>query len=66
MCRLIKLPRGTPRHVSGDPDDDPIVQTALTSRSHYLVTADRDLLRLKNVRNVAIITAEKWAQVIDG
>lgn len=63
--RLVELPERIPRHVPGDPEDDPIVQTAIASRSHYLVTADRELLRLRKVRNVQIITAGKWNDLRD-
>src|SRR5437899_3011903 len=40
MAKVIDLPRFVPRHVPGDPHDDPIVQTALSARADYLVTAD--------------------------
>jgi len=65
IARLIELPASTPRHVPGDPDDDPIVQTALTARTHYLVTADRELLKLRKVRNVELISAQKFGELLD-
>ena len=63
-ARLIELPNRALRHVPGDPDDDPIVETALAAGCHYLVTADRELLRLKKVHSVEIITAAKWDELI--
>jgi len=54
----------TTRHVPGDPDDDPIVQTAIEAKAHYLVTADKELLTLKRTRNVEIITANQFDELI--
>jgi predicted nucleic acid-binding protein len=50
--------------VPGDPDDDPIVQTALSAKVHYLVTADRELLKLRKVRNVEIITDQMFDELM--
>ena len=49
----------------GDPNDDPIVQTALLSRAHYLLTADKELLRLRKVHNVEILNAKRFAELLD-
>jgi putative PIN family toxin of toxin-antitoxin system len=35
-AELVDLPRVIPSFVSGDPDDDAIVQTALTAKADYL------------------------------
>jgi predicted nucleic acid-binding protein len=64
IAKLVELPLHTPRHVPGDPDDDPIVQTALAGKVHFLVTADRELLRRRKVHSVEIITAQKFDQLI--
>ena len=64
LARLVKLPDSSPRHVPGDPDDDPIVQTALIAKAHYLVTADRELLKLKKARNFEVISAQRFAELI--
>jgi predicted nucleic acid-binding protein len=59
IARLVQLPALSYRHVPGDPADDPIVQTALSAKAHFLVTADKELLKLTKVRSVEIITAKK-------
>jgi putative PIN family toxin of toxin-antitoxin system len=64
IARLVDLPSSTPRHVPGDPKDDPIIQTALAAKAHYLVTADKELLKLKKVRSVEIVTAQKFDELI--
>lgn len=64
MARLVDLPPSTPRHVPGDPDDDPIIQAALVAKAHYLVTADKELLKIKKVRNVEIVGAAKFDELI--
>ncbi|MGE0623835.1 MAG: putative toxin-antitoxin system toxin component, PIN family [Pseudomonadales bacterium] len=47
---------------SPDPDDNPILATAIASRADYLVTGDkRDLLTLGKVEMVEIITARAFA-----
>lgn len=47
--------------VPGDPNDDPIVQTALTGKADYLVTADTEVLRLGKIRSTEVITASEFA-----
>jgi putative PIN family toxin of toxin-antitoxin system len=61
-AKRVDLPKNIRRFVAGDPDDDAIVQTAITSRSHYLVTADTVLLKLAKVRNVEIISVRTFAE----
>ena len=39
-----------------------MVQTAISSKSHYLVTADGVLLELGKVRNVEIISVKSFAE----
>ena len=57
--------------VSVDPDgfrsrpkDDAIVQTAVTAGADYLVTADKEILKLKKVRGVQLITAAEFARLL--
>ncbi len=65
IARVVQLPQFIPRHVPGDPDDDPIIQTALTSNADYLLTADTEILKLKKVRSVRVVTARALAEVLD-
>jgi putative PIN family toxin of toxin-antitoxin system len=43
-------------HVCRDPDDDKILETALTGRANCLVTGDADLLKLHPYRGLAIVS----------
>lgn len=65
IAKLVELPASIPSRVPGDPDDDPIVQTALSGKVHYLVTADKEILRLGKVRDVEIVTARQFEERLD-
>lgn len=60
IAKLVPIPKNPPRYVPGDPHDDPIVQTALSSRAHYLVTADTEILKVKRVRGVEVVTLRQF------
>jgi putative PIN family toxin of toxin-antitoxin system len=60
----VKLPASIPRHVPGDPDDDAIVETAIRAKADYLVSADHEVLNLKKVGSVKIITAAEFARLL--
>lgn len=45
--------------VKDDPDDNKILACAITSRSDYILTYDKHLLRLKEFRGVRIIQPEE-------
>jgi hypothetical protein len=59
-CTVVPLPLPAAAYVPADPNDDPIVQTALTGKADCIVTADRALLALGKVRDVEIITLDEW------
>jgi putative PIN family toxin of toxin-antitoxin system len=61
VAKLVELPSFVPRHVPGDPNDDPIVQTALTAKADYLVTEDTEVLKLDKIRGTEVITASQFA-----
>lgn len=42
--------------VTADPDDDKIVECAVTAGSDYIVTGDKDLLRLGSYDSIRIVT----------
>ena len=62
--KLVALPVTIPRYVLADPKDDAIVQTAVSAGADYLVTEDKEILRLKKIRGVQVITAAEFAQVL--
>jgi uncharacterized protein len=60
----VRLPKNIGSFVADDPKDNAIVQTALSAKAHYLVTADTVLLELKKVRNVEIIDVKTFAELL--
>jgi uncharacterized protein len=60
ITRLVRLPETVRPYVPADPNDDPIVQTALTGKADFIVTADKALLGLAKVRDVEIISLDEW------
>ena len=63
IARLVDRPHSIRRRVPGDPDDDPVVQTALSAKADYLVTADREILAVKKVQDVEIITPRELGRL---
>jgi putative PIN family toxin of toxin-antitoxin system len=64
IAKLVNLPPSIRPRVPGDPQDDAIVQTALSAGADYLITADSELLRLGKVESVAIIPAAQFEQLL--
>jgi len=62
IAKLVSLPGQIRRHVPGDPKDDPIVQTAISAKADYVITADKALLDLRKVRDIEIVTAEQFEE----
>ena len=62
LARTVALPPRIPRFVERDPKDDALVQSALTAKADCLVTDDQEVLKLKKVSNVEIITAAEFAR----
>jgi uncharacterized protein len=50
---------------SRDPQDDPVLATAVAARADYLVAGDRDLLDLGKPFGVAIVTAAQFLRCIE-
>ena len=48
-----------------DPFDDYVLATAIEGSVEYLVTADKDLLVLKNYKNAKIVTMSTFRNIID-
>ena len=45
--------------IKEDPDDNRILECALEAESEFIVTSDKDLLRLSEYGNVRIVTASQ-------
>lgn len=72
MARLLKsmnsaeiIEIGEISAVSRDPNDDKFLATAKAANAHYLVSADRDLLDLKEYEGIRIIDAGMFLQVLE-
>ncbi len=50
---------------SRDPDDDKFVETAINGRAHLLVSGDRDLLVLKSVEGIPVLSPADALALID-
>lgn len=50
--------------IKDDPSDNVILEAAVENNAHYLISGDDHLLRLKEYRNVRIITANGFLQVL--
>lgn len=51
--------------VSRDPNDDKFLATAKAANAHYLVSADKDLLDLKEYEGIKIIHAEAFLCILE-
>jgi len=50
--------------IKEDPDDDRILECAATATSDFIVTEDRDLLRLIQFRNSRIVTIRDFLDLL--
>jgi putative PIN family toxin of toxin-antitoxin system len=62
IAQLVTLPPSIKPHVPGDPHDDPIVQTGLSAKADYLITADNVLLALGKVEDLVILSASQFEE----
>ncbi len=46
-----------------DPNDDPIVATAIKGRSSYVITGDKDLLSLASINELKFVTARQFLEL---
>lgn len=51
--------------VSRDPDDDMVIETALSGGCQYIVSGDKDLLVLENYHGIKIVTPAEFMKNID-
>ncbi len=61
-AKRVVLPTNIRAFVPGDSKDDAVVQTSISSKSDYLVTADALLLELGKVEKVEIISVKTFAE----
>jgi putative PIN family toxin of toxin-antitoxin system len=63
-AKVVSLSDVIQQYVPGDPDDDPIVQTAIAARADFLVTADSEVLKLRKIRGVRVVTPQAFAEYL--
>ena len=60
LCKLTRIDSVSDIKICRDPDDDKFINCAIDSKALYIVSGDKDLLTLKNVKDVDIITAAEF------
>ena len=55
LAEVVELPLPAKQFVADDPDDNPVIQTALNGKADFVLTADKVLLRLRKVHDLEII-----------
>ncbi len=64
LATLVDLPPAIADHIPGDSEDNPIVQTGLSAKADYLVTADAEILKVGKVQDVQFLTAVQWEAIL--
>jgi putative PIN family toxin of toxin-antitoxin system len=61
LSEIVELPLDIPP-ISHDPDDDPVIACAVVGHADVIVSGDKDLLTLKQVGRIPILTAAAFLQ----
>ncbi len=64
IAKVVELPSSAGAFVPGDPNDNFIVQTALTGKVDFLVTADKEILKVGKVKDIEIVTPQEWEELL--
>lgn len=52
--------------IKEDPDDDRVLECAMSAGADYIITRDKDLLRLRNYAGIRIIEDEEFMEIVRG
>lgn len=52
------------RVIKDDPDDDRVIECAIASDSHFIVSGDKHLLRLSHYQNVRVLKVSEFLTLI--
>jgi len=64
LIQIVKIVQPTKKiKICRDPKDDMFLECAVSSKSKYIVSGDDDLLSLKEVNEIQIITAKKYLEM---
>lgn len=61
LSEVVELPTNIPA-ISRDPDDDREIACAVVGRADFIVSGDKDLLTLKQVGRIPILTAAEFLE----
>jgi putative PIN family toxin of toxin-antitoxin system len=64
LTRLVPVPKSVRSFVVDDPNDDPIVETAMRAKADYLVTQDKAILSIGQIHDLRIMTIQEFAQLL--
>jgi uncharacterized protein len=62
-CTIVE-PEAVPKGACRDPEDLPVIGTALAGGALYLVTGDKDLLSISEFRGTAILNPREFYEVL--
>lgn len=65
LSEIVELPDDIPS-ISRDPDDDRVIACAVVGRADVIVSGDKDLLVLKRVGDIPILTAAEFLERLQG
>lgn len=51
--------------VDSDPDDDFVINTAISGKAEYIITGDKHLLALEGFRNIQMVTVSQMIEIVD-
>jgi putative PIN family toxin of toxin-antitoxin system len=57
------VPVGIEEEICRDPEDIPVLGTCLSGGAEYLISGDKDLLVLKQFRNIKILTPREFYEL---
>ena len=63
LSEVVDLPETIPR-ICRDPDDDRVIACAVVGRADLIITGDDDLLALKRVGDIPIISAAQFLEML--
>ena len=59
LSEIVELPEDIPS-ISRDPDDDRVIACAVVGRADVIVSGDKDLLALKQIGRIPVLTATEF------
>ncbi len=62
---LVVVPTALLKVISEDPDDDRILECAITGEADYIVSGDKHLLKLGSYRGISIVTAREFMEAAE-